>query len=90
MKLKYFALVGLLGFTACDDVIDLKPLDSFTDNSYWTSVNDLRGYANRFYTNLAGPSSRVTTVYRALTTHGYTTNIIWTKQAIGVGVTYVT
>ncbi len=57
MKLKYFALVGLLGFTACDDVIDLKPLDSFTDNSYWTSVNDLRGYANRFYTNLAGPSS---------------------------------
>ena len=38
MKLKYLALAGLLGFTACDDVIDLKPLDSFTDESYWTSV----------------------------------------------------
>ena len=57
MKLKYLALAGLLGFTACDDVIDLAPLDSFTDESYWTSVDDLRGYANRFYTNLSGPSS---------------------------------
>ena len=35
----------------------MKPLDSFTDESYWTSVDDLRGYANRFYTNLTGPSS---------------------------------
>ena len=57
MKLKYLALAGLLGFTACDDVIDLKPLDSFTDESYWTSVDDLRGYANRFYGNLSSPSS---------------------------------
>ena len=57
MKLKYLALAGLLGFTACDDVIDLKPLDSFTDESYWTSVDDLRNYANRFYPLLAGPSS---------------------------------
>ena len=57
MKLKYLALAGLLGFTACDDVIDLKPLDSFTDESYWTSVDDLRNYANRFYTNMAAPSS---------------------------------
>lgn len=57
MKLKYFALAGLLGFTACDDVIDLKPLDSFTDESYWTSVDDLRGYATRFYGNLPGPSA---------------------------------
>ena len=57
MKLKYLALAGLLGLTACDDVIDLKPLDSFTDESYWTSVDDLRNYANRFYTNLAAPSS---------------------------------
>lgn len=57
MKLKYLALAGLLGFTACDDVIDLKPLDSFSDESYWTSVDDLRGYANRFYTNLSGPNN---------------------------------
>jgi len=57
MKLKYLALAGLLGFTSCDDIIDLKPLDSFTDESYWTSVEDLRLYANRFYSNLSGPSS---------------------------------
>lgn len=56
MKLKtIIALAGLTGLVcACDDVIDLKPIDSFTDESYWTSVNDLRGYANRFYTNLGG------------------------------------
>ena len=57
MKLKYLALAGLIGFTACDDVIDLKPLDNFTDESYWTSIDDLRNYANRFYPNLAAPSS---------------------------------
>ena len=56
MKLKYLALAGLLGFTACDEVIDLKPLDSFTDESYWTSIDDLRNYANRFYPLLTGPS----------------------------------
>ena len=66
MKLKYLALAGLLGFTACDDVIDLKPLDSFTDESYWTSVDDLRGYANRFYTNLTGPSV-ITACYTVIT-----------------------
>lgn len=56
MKLKYLALAGLMGFTACDDIINLKPLDSFTDESYWTSVEDLRGYANRFYGNLSAPN----------------------------------
>lgn len=59
MRLKYIiALAGFMGLnTACNDVIDLKPLDSFTDESYWTSVEDLKRYTNRFYTNLSAPSN---------------------------------
>ena len=58
MKFKYIiAMAGLMGVTsACNDIIDLKPLDSFTDESYWTSVGDLERYANRFYTMLGGPT----------------------------------
>ncbi len=59
MKLKYIvAMAGLMGIaSSCNDIIDLKPIDSFTDESYWTSVGDLERYANRFYTTLSGPNS---------------------------------
>lgn len=73
MKLKYIcALAGVIGLgTSCSDVIDLKPFDSFTDESYWRSVNDLEKYTNNFYGNLGGASAegdqqsdnRVTTNY---------------------------
>lgn len=73
MKLKYiWALAGIMGLgTSCSDVIDLHPLDSFTDESYWRSVNDLEKYANSFYGNLGGAGNggdtqsdnRVTTNY---------------------------
>lgn len=73
MKLKYiWALAGVMVLgTSCNDIIDLSPKDSFTDESYWTSVDDLEKYANRFYTNLGGAGNggdtqsdnRVTTNY---------------------------
>lgn len=73
MKLKYiWALVGVMGLnTSCNDIIDISPIDSFTDESYWRSVDDLEKYANRFYTNLGGAGvdgdtqsdNRVTTSY---------------------------
>lgn len=47
------AFTGLL--TACD-VTDRSPIDSLTDASYWTSVQDLKLYANGLYGNLDGPS----------------------------------
>lgn len=58
MKLKYIAaMAGLMSITsACNDIIDLKPLDSFTDESYWTSIDDLTRYANRFYPMFSGPN----------------------------------
>ncbi len=58
MKLKYIvAMAGLMGIaSSCNDIIDLKPMDSFTDESYWTSISDLDRYANRFYPMFSGPN----------------------------------
>lgn len=56
MKLKYLIYLAIFtsSFAACD-VTDLSPRDSFTDESYWTSVNDLKLYANGLYGNLGAP-----------------------------------
>lgn len=49
MKLKYiFGMVAAVGLMNSCDVTDKKPIDSFTDESYWTKVSDLKYYANRF------------------------------------------
>ena len=48
MKLKY-----IFGMVAA--VTDKKPIDSFTDESYWTKVSDLKYYANGLYDNLDKP-----------------------------------
>lgn len=60
MKNKYNILlfgVALLFVTSCNDITDLKPLDSLTDSSYWRNVDDLQKYAENFYGNLSGPSA---------------------------------
>lgn len=56
MKLKYllYSTVLLGSFTACD-VTDKYPIDSFTDESYWNTVQDLKLYANGLYGNLDAP-----------------------------------
>lgn len=51
-----FAGAGLT-FTSCDDFTDLSPIDSFTDQSYWTTVDDLKMYATSFYGLLSSPSA---------------------------------
>ena len=53
MKLKYiFGMVAAVGLMNSCDVTDKKPIDSFTDESYWTKVSDLKYYANGLYDNL--------------------------------------
>lgn len=42
--------------TSCD-YTDLSPIDSITDKSYWSSVNDLKLYANGLYGHLSSPTS---------------------------------
>lgn len=59
MNTKYKTLIFLIGltfsFTACN-ITDTIPEDAITDLNYWKKVEDLRQYANRFYTTLSGPS----------------------------------
>lgn len=46
-----------MALTSCD-YTDINPRDSFTDQSYWKSLNDLKLYANGLYSSmLAGPTS---------------------------------
>lgn len=58
MKLKYiiYTLTLAVSLIRCD-FTDLSPIDSFTDESYWTSTNDLKLYANSLYTNLSAPTA---------------------------------
>lgn len=41
--------------TSCD-VTNTIPEDAITDLNYWTKIDDLKQYANSFYTTLSGPS----------------------------------
>lgn len=57
MKTKYILIgfsAGLLGCLASCDVTDIAPRDSITDESYWNTANDLKTFAQGFYTNLGG------------------------------------
>ncbi len=46
-----------LSLTSCEDYTDLSPRDSFTDKSYWKTVDDLKMYATGFYGVLSSPSA---------------------------------
>ena len=39
------------------DYTDLSPLDSFTDESFWTTPNDLKLYANGLYGIMSSPTA---------------------------------
>ncbi|KAB2807756.1 MAG: RagB/SusD family nutrient uptake outer membrane protein, partial [Paludibacter sp.] len=43
--------VVTLFFGACDDFLDREPLTEMNDNTYWTSENTVRLFANGFYSN---------------------------------------
>jgi hypothetical protein len=49
---KYLAiLLFLAGVSGCnDDFMEKYPLDKINDQNYWKTVNDLKSYANQFYT----------------------------------------
>lgn len=43
--------VVTLVFSSCDDYLDRPSLTTMNDDNYWTSENNLRLFANGFYTN---------------------------------------
>ena len=53
-KVYYIASLSLLlGFSACNnDFMDLYPEDKINDETYWKTENDLKNFANQFYTTL--------------------------------------
>lgn len=47
-------LLSLSTLTSCDSMLDKDPLDKFTNNNFWTSGNNVEGYANTFYNEFTG------------------------------------
>lgn len=54
MKKKYITLcISILTLLAsCNDITDLKPIDSVTDKTFWRNTDDLRRNAESFYKDL--------------------------------------
>lgn len=60
MKIYKIALcvsAALIGFTACDDDLDLTPKDRITDADYFKTETDLQLYTNPCYNNLLDPET---------------------------------
>jgi len=54
-KLNITCIVSLvILFSACSDFLDKGPLDTFTNDNFWTSENNIKGYANTFYQDFTG------------------------------------
>ncbi|MCE7054299.1 RagB/SusD family nutrient uptake outer membrane protein [Algoriphagus sp. AGSA1] len=51
MKLRIIALaLSFLAISACDDFLEKPPLDSLTDETYWTTESNVRNFSWGFYT----------------------------------------
>jgi starch-binding outer membrane protein, SusD/RagB family len=60
-------LVVTLGFASCSDYLDRPSLTTMNDDNYWTSENNIRLFANGFYTNyFVGYNSGYTEDYAPL------------------------
>ncbi|MGV8138420.1 MAG: RagB/SusD family nutrient uptake outer membrane protein [Mangrovibacterium sp.] len=59
IKMKYFmipAMTLLMGLSACDDLLDLKPLSDISQADYFQTETDLQLFSNPFYNNLLDKS----------------------------------
>ncbi|MEP2295660.1 RagB/SusD family nutrient uptake outer membrane protein [Algoriphagus sp.] len=51
MKLRIIALaLGIFALSSCEDFLEKPPLDSLTDETYWSSENNVRSFSWGFYT----------------------------------------
>jgi hypothetical protein len=39
---------------SCNSILDKNPLDTFTNDNFWTAENNVKGYANSFYNDFSG------------------------------------
>jgi len=69
MKKYIFILLAVVSlvFSSCDDYLDKPSLTTMNDGNYWTNENNLRLFANGFYTNyFVGYNSSFTVDYAPL------------------------
>ncbi|MFA7104498.1 MAG: RagB/SusD family nutrient uptake outer membrane protein [Dysgonamonadaceae bacterium] len=50
----YFIAVLALSLNSCTDFLEKGPLDTFTNDNFWTSEKNVEGYANTFYEEFVG------------------------------------
>ncbi len=53
-KINILCVVSLMTLFGCDSILDKGPLDTFSNDNFWTSENNVNGYANKFYDNFLG------------------------------------
>ena len=71
MKKYLIILLFTFVFGGCDDFLERQPLTNMNDQNYWTSEENLRLFANGFYTNyFVGYNSAFAVDYAPL--RGYT------------------
>lgn len=58
IKMKRFTIVAILfmGLSACNDLLDLKPLSQISQEDYFQTETDLQLFSNPFYNNLLDKS----------------------------------
>lgn len=55
MKLRIIALaLSFFALSGCEDFLEKPPLDSLTDETYWTNENNVRSFSWGFYTSYFG------------------------------------
>lgn len=52
-KILYIISLAFI-YVSCGDFLEKGPLDTFTNDNFWTSENNVAGYANTFYNDFLG------------------------------------
>lgn len=83
---KYWLILLLTAFvySGCEDFLDRPPLTQMTDETYWTNENNVRLFANGFYTNyFVGYNNTWGTDYAPLRGYFFSDDFTSTGKQIG-------
>ncbi|MGJ1204696.1 RagB/SusD family nutrient uptake outer membrane protein [Sphingobacterium lactis] len=86
-KLSYLLIGSALLFSSCETLLDRPDLNSMvdTENTYWRNENDLRLFANDFYTNFfVGYNSGFGTAYAPLTGYNFSDDLTSENQQLAL------
>ena len=75
-KIGLYMLGAVVLFTSCDSILNGDPDDSFVKNTYFTSENNVKLFANEFFGEFAGYDGAMTTAANAI--EAYEANYYYT------------